>query len=381
MAESKGESAWGAGRVLPTAGLAVVVAAVLAAVLADEGRTAATPSATGVRTGQPSPFERVFASTGRTVLEEPDSALVSDVQGFAAASDGRLAVADQQTDRVQVYAPDGSLLAALGGGGEGPGELENPLDAAFTEGGGLWVVQQGGSRATRYGPGFGYDTAFRVEVGYYPEDAEPLGDRLLVYVNRSEAGARSLRIYDPSGRVVTTFHPRRPEYRDVPYWSAPARRLAAASESWIVAGGNMLYPLVLYGPDGTFRDSIGTPPPSWDQPPKPEPGSIMGPNQMKKYEQWRRTFTTIDEIAIYRDSLLVVAHEELDPEILAYESATYRADVYDLSTRRKLHEDVPLPGRLLAGGRHVHLLVDEPPRPWTVERFRLLPGTEGGRAR
>lgn len=352
--------------------LLLVPAGLLAlAGLPDRGPAADADAAPRQPAARSVPFEQAFASAGRAVLEEPDSALISEIQGLDVAPDGRLAVADQQTDRLRVYGPEGRLLADLGGEGEGPGELQNPLDPAFTADGHLYVVQGGGSRVTRFGPGFAYDTAWRVDVGLYPEAAEPLGNRLLVYVNRSQAGARSLRVYDPTGRPVTTFHPRRPEYREVPYWSAPARRLVAVSESHVVAGGNMLYPLVLYGRDGSLRDSIGSPPESWVQPPKPEPGALRPPNQMQKYERWRRTFTTIDEIAIYRDSLLVVAHRELDPDIVAYEEATYRADVYDIAARRKLLEDVLLPGRLVAGGRHVHLLVSTPPDPWVVERFRI----------
>lgn len=323
-------------------------------------------------------FGEAFASSGRVELEEPDSALVSNIDNLDVARDGRLAVADQQTDRVRVYGPDGRLLANLGGGGRGPGELDNPIDVAFGGEGGLWVVQQGEGRVTRFDEEFTYDTAFRAEGASYPYGVEPVGDRVVVNVLREDrAGARTLRIYDRSGRVEKAFHSRRREYREVPYWGAAARGFLAVSENHVVAGGNLLYPLALYDRDGTFRDSIGHAPPSWIQPPKPEPGAIMPPNQLRKFEEWRRTFTTIHDLAIYRDSLLVVAHEQLDPEILAYEDATYRADVYEIATRRKVVEDVVLPGRLLDGGRQIHLLVSSPPGPWVVERFRLDPGVLG----
>lgn len=319
-------------------------------------------------------FGEAFAAEGRVVLEEPDSALVSEVRRIAVRSDGVVAVPDPRQDRVRFYGPSGRLLADAGGSGSGPGELDNPGDAAFDDRGRLYVAEGGHPRITRFARDFSFDTVFRVEDAHRPAAVATAGGRLFVYANRPGVGTESVSIHGPDGGVREVFHPRREAYRTVPYWSAAARRMLAVSESHVVAGGNMLYPLVRYGPGGALRDSLGSPPPSWEQPPRPEPGAFTGPNRMRKFAEWRRTFTTIDNVAVYRDSLLVVAHEELDPEIVAYEDASYRADVYELATGRKLMTDVPLPGRLLEGGRHVHLLVSSPPGPWAVGRYRVRDG-------
>lgn len=354
--------------VLPLALLAVFVAL-------TEGDDPDDPtSPTAAPTAE---FEAAFERAGRTTLEEPDSAVVSVIRRIAVRDDGVTAVPDPRQDHVRLYDPDGTLVADMGGPGAGPGELDFPLDVAFDDRGRLYVAEGGHPRVSRFGPGFAFDTVFRVDSAYRASEIASVGEKWLVYANRPGVGARSLRIRGPDGEVEKVFHPRREEYETVPYWSAAADRIMAVSESHVVAGGNLVYPFVRYDAGGAFGDSVGVPPPTWDQAPRPEPGTFVGGDQRKQFEEWRRTFTTVDNLAVYRDSLLVVSHEELDPEILAYEEATYRADVYRIESGRKLLEDVPLPGPLLEGGRHVHLLLSSPPEGWTVGHFRVAEGGFG----
>ncbi len=352
---------------------ALAAAAALAAAGADGGREARAEAPE-----VPSPaFEAVFAEADRVELEEPDSALITEVRTVAVGPEGRLAVPDQELDRVRVYGPEGRLLADLGGEGAGPGEFRGPRDAAFTADGRLWVSDVSNGRLARFGPELSFERTLPLKDAYYAGDLEAAGDRLLAFVARAEPGARAIRVYGGDGAVEKTFHPRRPAYREVPYWSAVAGHLMAVSESHLVAGGNLRYPMVRYGPDGSLRDSVGRPPASWEAAPEPDRGDFAGPDRFRKLAEWRRTFTTIDRVALYRDSLLVVSHRSLDPEVLAYEEAAYRADVYR-PDGTKLVEDVHLPGRLLAGGQHLHLLLSTAPGPWTVGRFEVAPG---GRAR
>lgn len=356
--------------------LALLPLALLAVLAALGGRSASAddPAASSSPESAEAAFGEAFAASSRLTLEEPDSALVASVAGIDVRKDGVTAVADPKQDRVRIYARDGGLLADLGGSGSGPGELDGPGHVAFDDRGGLYVAQVGTPRVTRFTRDFAYDTAFRVDSAYAASEIAVTEEGVLVFANRPRPGAEGLRIYDGRGAVERTFHPRRRAYRTVPYWNAAADRLLAASPSHLVAGGNLLYPFVRYSPAGVLRDSIGTPPESWEQPPRPERGAFTGPDQRRQFEKWRRTFTTVQNLVIYRDSLLVVSHEELDPEILAYEDATYRADVYRIQDGRKLLEDVRLPGRLLEGGRHLHLLLSSPPAPWTLGRFRIRTG-------
>lgn len=320
-------------------------------------------------------FEEAFHASSSVELEEPDSALVTGVETLAVGPDGRLAVPDREMHQVRIYDSEGRLVANLGREGSGPGEFDAPLDVAFAADGRLFVSEAGESRITRFTRDFRFDTTFRVQDAYYVEELEPLGERLLAYVSRPQAGAECLRIYDLDGRLVDTFHPRRREYRDVPYWSATAGRILAVSRAHVVAGGNLLYPLVHYDATGALRDSIGRPPPAWRPVPRPERGQFMGPDRFRRFERWRRTFATIASAAIYRDSLLVVTHERLDPDVLAYEEVSYTADVYRLNGE-KVWVAVPLPGPLLAGGEFLHVLARSPPGPWTISRLRI--GREEG---
>lgn len=316
------------------------------------------------------PFEAVFAEARRVELEEPDSTLIAKLRTVAVGPEGRLAVPDQELDRVRVYGADGRLVADLGRTGAGPGEFRGPRDAAFTPDGRLWVSDVGNGRLVRFGPELAFERTFSLEEAYYAGNLEVAGDELLAFVARPTPGALGIRVYRPDGRVTREFHPRRRAYREVPYWSAILAHRMAASPSHLVAGGNLRYPLARYGPDGALRDSVGRAPASWKPASEPEPGDFAGPDRFRKLARWRRTFTTIDRVAIYRDSLLVVAHRKLDPEVLAYEEAEYRADVYRLGGV-KLLEDVRLPGRLLTGGEHLHLLLSTAPGPWTVARFEV----------
>lgn len=322
-------------------------------------------------------FDDVFGLDRRVVLEEPESAVISRIRTVDVRDDGVLAVADPRQDQVQFYDADGRLLSRVGGSGAGPGELQFPGDLAFGARGRLFVAEAGEPRVSVFGRDLAFDTLFRVGGAHFPTEVGSPGDRLVVYVNQPEAGGEALRIYSPRGERRRDFHPEREEYRTVPYWSSAVQRVMAVSPSYVVAGGNLLYPFPVYGPDGSFRDSVGTPPSSWEAAPRPELNDFSGPDQVKQFEAWRRTFTTVDDLAIYRDSLLVIAHEELDPDVLAYEEATYRADVYSLESGRKLVEDVPLPGRLLNGGEHLHVLLSSPPGPWAIGMFEVLPGEDG----
>lgn len=349
--------------------LSVLAALAALSALAGDGAHEARAEESEATTA---PFETVFAEADRIVLEEPDSALISKVRHLSIGPRGRIAVPDQELDRVRVYGPDGSLLADLGGEGAGPGEFRGPRDAAFTSDGRLWVSDAGNGRLARFGPGLSFERTFSLEDAYYAGEIEALGDRIVAFLARPTPGALALRVYDGEGAVLRTFHPRRRAYREVPYWSAVLGHRLAVSESHLVAGGNLLYPLARYGPDGALRDSVGRPPASWEPAPEPERGDFAGPDRFRKLAKWRRTFTTIDRVALYRDSLLVVSHRSLDPEVLAYEEATYRADVYR-TDGTKLLEDVELPGRLLAGGEHLHLLRSTPPGPWAVGRYELAP--------
>ena len=82
--------------------------------------------------------------------------------------------------------------------------------------------------------------------------------------------------------------------------------------------------------------------------------------------------TVISALVTVGGDRLVVVHARLDRgsgQALVHRD--YALDVWDLPTRRKIGEDLPLPAgtRVLGGGRFLYL-VDEGP-PWTVRRLEI----------
>ena len=69
---------------------------------------------------------------------------------IAADADGDLYVSDWGNGRIQVFDPDGSYLAELGGGGTGDGELTTPTGLKVDRDGDLWVVDRGNNRVQKF---------------------------------------------------------------------------------------------------------------------------------------------------------------------------------------------------------------------------------------
>lgn len=316
-------------------------------------------------------FETAFAEVSRIRLAGSPDHPMGEITGLAIGPRGRLAVADRQSARAFVFDGRGALEAVLGGAGDGRGQFRGPNDVGFDAAGRLYVADAGRPRVTRYSAELALDTVFRLDGAHYAMRLTGVGENVLAYVNAPGVTARRLRLLRPGGRQIRAFHPSRPAYVNTPYWAAATERVLAASDDRVVAGGNLLYPLALYSADGTLVDSIGRPPESWKQAPRLERGAFRPPNQREKFARWRRTFTTIQNVAIVDDRYLVVSHQDLDPEVLAYELAEHLADVYDLSARRKIWTDVELPGPVLAGGERLTVLLRTPPGGWELGTYEV----------
>jgi hypothetical protein len=307
-------------------------------------------------------------------LDEPEGALIGTLTSLDRDGRGRMAVADRMSGRVSIYDSTGTLLHLIGRSGEGPGEFVRPIDAALLDDGSVAVAETGRPRITRYHPETDSVHTFRLRDAHFGTTVAETDEGLAVYVSRSDPDAPRVQVYDPEGRVVNAFHRIRPEYHEVPYWLAMTKGLMTVGSGQVVAGANLTLPFVRYREDGAPIDSVVGDLPDWDPVPRPEAGRFTGPEARRKFESWRRTFPTVDAIEIYRDSLLVVAVESLDPEVLSTEVAEYRAHIFDLE-RGQLVGSVDLPGRLLHADDEIHFLTGEPPRGWTVGRFVLGPGS------
>lgn len=303
-------------------------------------------------------------------LEEPDGALIGALTSLDRDGRGRMAVADRVSGRVAIYDSTGALLHLIGRSGEGPGEFVRPIDAALLDDGSVAVAETGRPRITRYDPESDSVRTFRLRGAHFGTAVSETDEGLAVYVSRSDPDAPRVQVYDPQGRVVNGFHRIRPEYHEVPYWLAMTKGLMAVGSGQVVVGANLTLPFVRYREDGGPIDSVVGDLPDWDPVPRPEAGRFAGPEGRQQFESWRRTFPTVDAIEIYRDSLLLVTVESLDPEVLSTEVADYRVHVFHLDGGR-LVGSVDLPGRLLHADDEIHVLTGEPPRGWTIGRFVL----------
>jgi len=99
-----------------------------------------------------------------------------------------------------------------------------------------------------------------------------------------------------------------------------------------------------------------------------------GPESFERYEEFMRSFTWIDNLALQGDTLLVVAHGRYDPEDMDNRVGNYRADVYDVRDYTKIYEDIALPGRILTyTDDGIYLLLAEPgeAEAWTIGKYAL----------
>lgn len=95
------------------------------------------------------------------VAEGEEPYMFGRISGITLDERGRVYVSDRQAHEVRVFDAEGTFLFAIGGQGEGPGELNRPCCPAFGPNEHLWVRDVRNLRLNRY------------EVG--AEDAEPSG--------------------------------------------------------------------------------------------------------------------------------------------------------------------------------------------------------------
>lgn len=135
---------------------------------------------------------------------------------------------------------------------------------------------------------------------------------------------------------------------DVPYWVSIHRPVGSVTNGGLLVAANIAYPIYIYDMDGILVDSIDTPPDSW-RPPRPP---AMGEFPPERGDAWRRylqEMTLIAGLASLEGDIVVVAHGRYaEVTELPRRVAPTTADIYEGG--RKLAEDVPTPGRLIAHG-------------------------------
>lgn len=83
-------------------------------------------------------------------MDGPDPYVFTRISGLLADPEGRIIVADYQSNEIRVFDPDGLFLYGLGRGGSGPGELDGPCCLAWSPEGLLLVRDGGNHRYSSY---------------------------------------------------------------------------------------------------------------------------------------------------------------------------------------------------------------------------------------
>ena len=124
-----------------------------------------------------------------------------------------------------------------------------------------------------------------------------------------------------------------------PYWGSINQDHMAVLSDRLVTANSLVYPITVFGPDGDTIRQFGTPPSFYRRVPELEAGALA-----------------------YTSS------QGGPPRNLLAEWL-----VYDFESGEKVMEDISLPenARVLAGGAELHVLVQQPPDPWGIARYRI----------
>ena len=308
-------------------------------------------------------FSEITIENRRIPLEDSEVALIGRLRGIAPLSNGNLLIVDQMTQRVLEFDSMGTLIRWKGRPGDGPGEFRSPLGVVALDDGRVIVV--GPSRVTRLSPDLEFEANLRIEgsalfsgIYTFPE-AVVLGTQ-----NHREDGFAFTFLDPTSGDTENPFVRRHPALLSVPYWNALFRTDLAWFEERFVVSHNMVYPVYLFDRTGALVDSLPTPPPSWIEAPRPEPGQFaMAPPEV--FEAWQLGFTIMAGVFSVQDRWLVIAHRGFPA---GFEDPEYTVDIYD-SEFRKHYTDVVLPWRPILGGDCLWVITQEPPSPWTLSCY------------
>ena len=328
-------------------------------------------------------LEVAFQVVDTFLLEEVQGDTIADIGSVDVLPDGRLLIADRLLPRVRLYGADGRFVTAQGRFGEGPFEYQGIVSATMDVRGRVFVESVRSPHTTRLNAALEPDTllAFPGEAVVSTGVAR-FGEGTLQLAGDFRTGI-ALWARDAEGNVLWTAPSLPPGVNEKPYWSSVNRPQVAASDRWVVAANRLVYPLTIYDAQGDTLSELATPPPSFRPVPELAAGALAytdpgsGPPR-NALAEWLQSFTIINGIHGVADRWLVVTHASMDPDIPfpPFGTLEYALDVYDLDTNTKVFEDVPIPdgARVLGGGPHLHVLVRQPPDPWTVVRYRVPEG-------
>jgi len=314
----------------------------------------------------------VFVTVDSVFLDDPGSSPLGDIGFLVEAENGDLLVADRILPRIRRFSQTGAMIAEYGLPGEGPEEMLRVSGIVETERG-VAVADSRLARVTLL------DDSLRYVDTEYPRP-RPIGRAarfnpstpLLVTATgeRSSAVTKWGPGWTPDWSVSL---PRTFAIWERPYWGGVTSLEVASSSELLVMAASTYYPLYVVDERGRVIDSIASSPATFREIPVVDRGHFTGPSAMQRQREWLASFDVITGLNVIDDRLLVVTHGFMSSSATGmFERTDTRIDVYDLDTRDKLVEDVPLPrgGRVIGGGQVLHLLVSSPPDHWIIRRLR-----------
>lgn len=346
-------------RLAGTLGLAVVVAC---------GPREAGPRARGAE------FERLFESVREVVIEEPDSAPIGQLRALRPLPGGGFVIVDMMNAQLRLHDRDGALVRLVGRAGGGPGEFQAPIDAAVGPRGEVYVIESGANRVQRLRPDLEPDSVLQWT-------APGSGMHVALFQGSLVLGLREMRdgtfgVLRPGGELAA-FHHWDPAIAETPYWLSIAVDHLAAGPRGLVVANSLVYPLRYYESTTAPGRPFGRPPPSWSAASRPKAGEFTGGvgAGRRKLADYLNTFTVVAGVHILEDSLILVSHgryraEPTMPLPELFRIHPYAFDLYDLAGR-KLAEDVPLRGTIVAADSLLYVVEGEPPAPRRLVAYRL----------
>jgi hypothetical protein len=287
------------------------------------------------------PFEARFVESHEVWL---NSASPERVLHVALALDGRIGIADDEAGTVAMLVRDGSTVQEIWTL-RAPA-FASPQGLAFLPDGRLVVIDA--SPTVRV---FTVDGVLQREFSV-PRAAALVSvavarpDLIVLGVAHPRTDGHSVAVYTPDGCLKQQLVWREAVIR-VPYWSNVLATHVATTDTLVIAAESLRYPIMLASLKSDHLAAIGAPGRGWRSVTRPNAGEFSGAGGRTRFETWRRSFTTISRVVSLGDTLMLVEHRNLDPDVLAMDKAHVTTDLYDIRTGAKLAEDVASPGSLV----------------------------------
>lgn len=321
-------------------------------------------------------FEEFFGLASPVELQEAAADPIGDIAILVEAQNGDLLVADRIRSQVRRYSPQGRLLAEFGAYGGGPFEFRRIGGMLEDMAGRVVLTDPRLGRVTILTQELRPDTAFMLSPR--PRGLVLSMGNTVLYASAWGPRATAITLLDERWQGVWSISAPTPgSVQQYPYWDSYASTLVAATAETFVAAYSLRYPIYVYDRDGRRLDSLTFAPRSFRTVPVLPRGAFAGADALHRIDDWLASFDVISELTIVDTGLLVVVHGVLRRTATSQATEEHRrVDVYDLASRSKLVEDVPVPdgSRVLSGGRGLYLLTKQPPDPWTIRRAAFIGG-------